>query len=245
MPRLERQGKGFALFLTEEEQKRLGIEEGKELEINRAKQGIWVISEGNREKKALPEKNELDVKIFDLLFKKSLSDGVEGKFESFLSEKELARFRELLAEGKIVNFKLSDKYKKGVYKIAGEKRKESENPEAQEKQIQDYSLEKDGFLVAKNEDRAKRISDDLQEDIREGRIKGIKSFDGNFYIIENDLLEKYREKACDTIRKKNSLALSELARNIDASRMLTRIVCEFLKEDGEIIEKRKELFETV
>ncbi len=245
MPRLKKQGREFFLAFSEQEAGELGLETGKEYDLGRAKQGIWVLSEKQGQEKPVQMEAIDDARIFDLLAKKNLSERVEGKFEKQLNEKELERLKQLLEEGKIIAFRLNEKYKKAVYKIAPEKKKESENANAPEKPIEEYSIDTDGFLVVKNEERAKRLSEELQGQIKGGKIKGMRSFDSHFYIIETALLEKYFGETCAIIKNSKSIILPELSQKLGISRMLARIVCEFLKEDGEIIEKRKEAYQIV
>jgi len=246
MAKLRQQGSDFSLSLSEREAMELGLEAEKEYELNKARDGIWVLSQKQSEKKEpVIIEPVIDGKIIELMKRKSLSERVEGKFEKLLNEQELIVFKKMLAEGKIIAFKLSDKYKKAVYKIALEKNKESESTATKEKPIEEYDLEKDGFLVVKNEERAKRLSEELKEEIKQGKIRGIKSFDGHFYIIESSLLEKYSDDTCTVIKANKSILLPELAQKLSVSSLLAKIVCEFLKEDGEIIEKRKESYQLV
>lgn len=187
---------------------------------------------------------EIDSKIFGLLKAKTLSERVEGNFEKLLSKEETSRLNELVKEGKVLAFKLNESYKKAVYKLP-EFKKESEAISAKDKLIEEYSLEQDGFLIAKNEERAKRLSQELSERIKNGEIKGIKSFDGNYYIVENALLEKYRAKTIGAFKEKKSLYLSEVSKILGISRTLAKIACDFLKEDGELLEKKKDLYQYI
>jgi len=124
-------------------------------------------------------------------------------------------------------------------------KKESEKKEAGEKQTGEYCLEKDGFLVCRNDERVKALSQQYREDIEKGNIKGIKSFEGTFYIIDGALYDKYKEKVLSAARAGDEVRLPQLAEKVGISSMLVKIVCEFLKEEGELIEKRKELFKAV
>jgi len=188
---------------------------------------------------------EIDSKILGLLKVKGLSERVEGNFEKLLNNEELERLKELVKEEKVIPFKLNESYKKAVYKLPELKKKESESIEAKDKAIEEYSMENDGFLIVKNEERAKRISQDFAEKIKSNEIKGIKSFDGNYYIIENPLIEKYRNRLIKEAKEKKSISLNEISSNIGISKTLARILCEFLKEDGELIEKKRELFQYI
>ncbi len=242
-----------------------------EFEIAKAKDGLFILIEKNATVKNETEKNavekigekakieeiakamekenakffEIDSKIIGLLKAKGLSERVEGNFEKLLNKEELERLKELVKEEKVIPFKLNESYKKAVYKLPEPKKKESESIEAKDKAIEEYSMETDGFLIVKNEERAKRISQEFSEKIKSNEIKGIKSFDGNYYIIENPLIEKYRNRLIKEAKEKKSISLNEISSNIGISKTLARILCEFLKEDGELIEKKRELFQYI
>ena len=234
----------------------LDIDSGKNYEVLKAQEGVYLLVEktgdgGKSAETAGESTGETDGKIFSLLREKNLSERVEGNFEKFLGKDELKRFKELLDGEKIIKFKLSEKYRKAVYKFPESKKpevmrkRESENANAGEKPLDEYSFAKDGFLVVKNEARAKKISMELSDEIKNGRVRGIKSFDGMFYIIENDLYEKYRPAMLQCIKEMGTAKIAEISSAIGISQTLARIVCEFLKEEGEILEKRKEVYRYV
>ncbi|MFA5361076.1 MAG: hypothetical protein WC290_01360, partial [archaeon] len=120
--------------------------------------------------------------------------------------------------------------------------KESKNFNAIEKKIEEYNLEQDGFLIAKNTDKARALSFEYEGQIKEGMLKGIRTFDGNYYLIETDLLEEGLVKIINMFREKKSLTLEETSKLINYSKTLTKIICEFLKEEGELLEKRKDQY---
>ncbi len=266
--------KHTVLILSEQESRDSGIELNKEYELVNAKKGIWLMVEtGNaketqpkpaeekpvekEEQKAKPKKSprevELEAKIVEMIDSLPLGERVEGKFEEKLSEEEKPVFEAMIKESQVVAFRLSNKYKKAVYKLAAEKAgaakdsgvKDAERTGAPEKKIEEYSLEKDGIMVIKNEQRAKSISARLSKEIKEGKIKGIRGFDGVFYVVEEELYKKYRELALKELRVKEKLALNDIAQKIGVSKTLARIVCEFLKDEGEIIEKSKETYQFI
>ena len=100
-------------------------------------------------------------------------------------------------------------------------------------------------MVIKNEQRAKKVSEELRQQIQDGKIRGIKSFDGLFYVIEDSLYQKYRQQLLQIINVNKKILLGERARKLGVSEMLCKIICEFLKDEGEIIEKRKESYHCV
>ena len=123
--------------------------------------------------------------------------------------------------------------------------KESESFDADEKRVDEYSLQKDGFLVFKNSENAKILSVKLKEDIEGGKIQGIKGFDGFYYIAETDLYLKHRANVLDAIKSEKGILLERIAEKAGISRMLAKVVCEFLKDEGEVIEKRKDSFQAI
>jgi len=235
-------GKSFAAALGDSELKALGIDAAKEFELLKIKNGIWILSEKENEKQLL-QIDETAQKIFGLLKKKSLKERVEGVFEKSLDEKELEKFEQLLKQGRIVRFKLDPSYKKAVYKLPEDqsKKKQPAKELVDKQNIEDYNLASNGFLVVRNEERAKRISEELEERIKSGEIKGIKSFDGSFYIIETGLLESLKEKVSAFLAQKKNCSMQEIAKALGIGLTPVRIACEFLKEDGTAFEKKKEM----
>lgn len=231
----------LVLVLSRKESAESGIEKDKRYDLSRLEKGKWLLVESGKTEE-IQKQNEAEQKIIGLIGDKKLSERVEGKFEKLLSKEELPVLKKMLDEGKVIAFKLSDKYRKAVYKLASEKKKESEQFDAKEKAIEEYSLENDGFLVVKNEMRARKISDEMKPQINEGRVKGIKTFEGLFYIIENDLYQRYREQMIEIIKANKKISLPELSKNMNVSATLCKIVAEFLKDEGEIIEKTKESY---
>lgn len=201
----------------------------------------------------VPQKEILDEEaqqVIGLIRKGKLSELVEGKFEEKLNEKQKTALKELIDMGKIFVFKLNETYKKGVYRVKDEEEANKELKleqtfDAIEKQLHEYDLDKDGFVVVNNQNKARELSQIHESQIKEGLLKGIKSFDGYYYLIKNEILEYYIKKAVITLNEKEEQLIEELAKNINASKILTKIICEFLKEDGEIIEKKKGTYKYV
>ncbi|HIH16736.1 MAG TPA: hypothetical protein HA252_04995 [Candidatus Diapherotrites archaeon] len=244
----------FALVLSEKEFNELGFEPNHEFEVVKAKPGLWVVvDKGVKPVDALDrETAELEKKIGGLLRGKGLSERVEGKFEKYLNNKELAHFQKMLKEKKIILFKLNESYKHGVYKLPEEieARKSPSAPQAPadpaaEKKPEDYSLETDGFAVLRNEGEARKASEGLRDQIRAGTIKGLKSFEGDYFLVRVEALAKHRKRLLDYLATKKLTGIENAAKDLNMSKTLIRVVAEFLKEDGEIAEKRKGLYQLI
>lgn len=241
-------------MLTSEEASML--EEGHEFELIPNQKGMFLlidkekINEKEAPKPKHEEKNaEEKEQVIGLIKKARLSDLVEGKFETTLDEKQKKALLSLVVEGKVFVFKLNETYKKGVYRVKDEiieeakrEKKESEDFNAPEKESNAYNLGADGFMIIKGKDGASRASHEFERDIKEGLLRGIRSFDGNYYLIQTDLLIPYLNKSVMSFAQKENQTIEELAQNLKVSKVLTRIVCEFLKDEGELMEKKKGIY---
>ena len=242
---------GKNISLTTDEAELLG--ECKEYELIPNQKGTFLLID----KELLKEKNEVKAKtlvsgeeekeqVVGLIRKGSLSELVEGKFEATLNEMQKKALLEMVATGKVFVFKLNETYKRGVYRVnentASEEKHEkkaSEDASAPEKPLEEYDLDKDGFLIVRSKDKASQVSYQYEKQIREGHLRGIRSFDGNYYLIQTTLLNDYINKTLLSMNQKTTQTNEELAQNIKVSKLLAKIICEFLKEEGEIMEKKK------
>jgi hypothetical protein len=192
------------------------------------------------------EIDEVELEVIQKIKTAKLNDLVEGKFELTLNTEQKKALEKLIKEEKIILFKLNETYKKGVYKIVEEKKeiinntpKESEKFNATLKAIPDYTLEKDGFISTTNTERARILSSEYKEQIESNNLRGIKSFEGVYYLISDALIEKHLKNLLNILEKEKEMTIEELAKKENISTELTKIICEFLKEDGELLEKQK------
>src|SRR3989344_1183839 len=167
MVEIQPRANAFALIFSEAECLRLGLDKGKEYELTKAGNGIWVLVEGNiaaaknqasmqqqvakQQTPAQPPMaiDEMEHKIIGLLRKTTARDRIEGWFEKKLTEEEKKKFGEMLTQGKVVRYKSSEAYRKSLYTLPA-KSAVQEKVENKEKPIEEFSLEQDGFLVVKN-----------------------------------------------------------------------------------------------
>lgn len=187
------------------------------------------------------ERTEKQEEVIGLIKKAKLSDLVEERFEKQLLEKQKQALLELVASGKVFVFKLNSSYKKGIYRVKEDEKvkRESEQFSNEKKALPDYTLEKDGFIATSNTERARILSQEFKERIEKNELRGIKTFEGTYYLIEMTLLEKHIENLLKIMQMEKQISLEELAKKENISTELCKILCEFLKEDGEILEKKK------
>lgn len=242
----------------------LGLPEKGEVELSKVETNTWLLTLPNAQKGLLESTTftltPIHQKVLRLLKTHRLPDLIEGRFERFLSGEELTAFQELLHTGKVLVVKSNPKFEKGIYRESSHATQMSRSfsPSSLpsplnvkkiitqtivvEKPMEEYSLLQDGFMIIRSDGAAKAASFDLQDRIRAGEIKGIKSFDGFYYIIENSLLEKYTHNVLSALKEKKESELPTLALSLAIPLILARIVLEFAKEDGLVIEKHKNLY---
>lgn len=252
MARLLVENKKIQADFSDEELKELEMENGTELEIIKAKKGVYLLLEkAPQEKKPVQVQapathvpDELEQKITELLKKSHPKDLVEGKFEKTLSKGELDKFQQMLAQNKVEKFKTNPKYIKFVYHL----KPQAEIPrtfEMKEKNPEEYTIENDGLMVFKNEALAQKLSQQYAEQIKNGTIRGTRSFTGFFYLIDSKLLEQTCGKVIETMKKNKLSSADDLSANLKITPMLARIACTFLGEEGALLEKRRDLFQII
>ncbi|MEM4626575.1 MAG: hypothetical protein QXF70_04100 [Candidatus Bilamarchaeaceae archaeon] len=103
-------------------------------------------------------------------------------------------------------------------------------------------LFKNGYLVA-SEKEALALLEKIKEQIKKGEIRGMKGFDGNYYIITLKLYNELSRKILKTLDKEKEI--SEIAKTVKVEEEAVRAVLHFLAEAGEVIEKRKNVYVAV
>ncbi|MFH0906421.1 MAG: hypothetical protein V1824_03730 [archaeon] len=103
-------------------------------------------------------------------------------------------------------------------------------------------FEKKRFAIINNLSLIEVFSRKYFSKVKSGEIVGLKSFDGNYYIIYLDLYTKIKDKIFKIIKSKKSILLSEIAKESKLDIELIKLAIEFLKEECIIIEKKKEVF---
>lgn len=270
--RLGRYGKEFSVNLSRKESAAAGLDTEGKYEFVKARPGLWVLLENAGQAAAggvgaagamvgaagaawakagaavKPAADTDEGNILSMLRNEDLAQRVEGKFEKRLDNKELKRFNEMLAAGMVEKFRLSPKYKKAVYRIPGEGGGQERETAAGGKHAQSdegLGLEKDGYISVKSENLARRLSEEFADQIRAGEIRGMRSFDGNFYIAKSEAYMKHSEGVLGYIQQKGEVGVEDIAGRFKLDPVLVKIICEFLREDAEITEKRRGFYKYI
>lgn len=204
--------------------------------------------------KPLSESNKEQIKnkIIKILQDKDFpfQDKVEGKFETFLKAEDLLVFNEMLKNKEITTYKQSEKYKKAIYVVNEEKpaivvptgtisSKQAIVEENADTIMKDFLKKK--YALIKSLATADKFSREFYSKFKNNEIKGQKSFDGNFYVIDVMLYNNTRKQILTSGLDKN-FSIEDLSKKLNKDTDLLKIAIEFLKEEGVIIEKRKNIY---
>ena len=97
------------------------------------------------------------------------------------------------------------------------------------------------FALIKSITTADKFTKEFYSKFKNNEIKGQKSFDGNFYVIDVYLYNNIRKQILSSGLDKN-FSIEDLSKKLNKEIDLLKIAIEFLKEEGVIIEKRKNIY---
>jgi len=248
----------FLNFENDKESQELDNYTNKDLEIKSINAKTLAFSV--KEKQNVFSKEDIKKKIIAIIQDKTLSfkEKVEGQFENLLKKEDQEIFKEMLKNKEIMPFKQSEKYKKAIYIVNDnlnrhiieskptqaksatiETKSKAPTDENADLVIKDFLKKK--HTIIKTQPIAERFSKDFFIKFKNNEIKGMKSFDGYFYVIDVNIYEKTRESILKSNLQK-SFALEELSNKLNKEEELLKITIEFLKEEGLIIEKKKNIY---
>jgi hypothetical protein len=150
----------------------------------------------------------------------------------------------------MVNVFKGRKYPDGVYNIKDNiypilRTNESPKPEPKEPEAQpdSPSLQNRGFLTLKDKGEAMRLSQKLHSEMKKGDVVGIKGFDGKFYVVTREYLEK-SEKAVNAILKEG-MDVQSIAEAAKMDAEGCSAVMKLMAEKGDVLEKKRGIFSPI
>lgn len=168
-------------------------------------------------------------------------------------EKELTEAERYILKGLekkgMVNVFKGRKYPDGVYNIkdniypvlrGGDAPKQE--PKEQE-QPDSPSLRNRGFLTLGDKGEAMRLSQKLNTEMKKGDVIGIKGFDGRFYVVTREYLEK-SEKAVNSVLKEG-MDVQSIAEAAKMDAEGCSAVMKIMAERGDVLEKKKGIFSPI
>ncbi|MBI5228939.1 AbrB/MazE/SpoVT family DNA-binding domain-containing protein [Candidatus Micrarchaeota archaeon] len=150
---------------------------------------------------------------------------------------------------------LNERVKKGVFSDLVKKLSLQDSPNRQAIRPNAYSretvernekkvLDSGGYLIIDNEAEAKRISTAFEKEIKNGDVRGVRGFDKRYYIVSMPFYSALSSKIRAVLATApcTSREISEAA---SESEVACLAVLQLMKEDGELIEKKKGFFSLV
>jgi len=118
---------------------------------------------------------------------------------------------------------------------------EEKNPESKDLIS---NLEKVGYMVVPTEEEANEVSKILENDIRIGNVIGTRGFDKKYYVVLSSFFVKESQKIIELL-KNGEATLQEICQKLNFEEEKAKALLTLLLEKGDIIEKRKNLFQLV
>ncbi len=241
---------GLAVVLPREIVELLGLKEGQELEFKHISGKVFALFPKETGKKPSEKKGkgltEEELKVLKKLNKIRFTERTPKKVKDVLTKEEWEVLKELLKKRVILKM-VHGKYEKsgGVYSISREyygmlkgveKKKEKDEVDA----LVDV-LKRDGFFSTKDQKIAEELAERLNTELELGEVAAVKSFDKTFYFVTNQALASVGDQIRKVL-KSGPLTAEEIATKLKKDPTLVKAVLEILRESGEVIEKRKNVY---
>ncbi len=253
--RVVKVGKRLALILPDDVIKELSLKDGSKLEVKHVHGNVYAIyPTPNEENKMMEEvveevlnKEKLGEDEITLLRKlKSIkfSDRTGNGLKKILNKNEFELLKKLMRRGIILHM-TSGKYKSkgGVYSISKSyfpliKTNKPERKEDENKLVKE--VESRGYLITKSLEEL----DNARHKIDSGEFVLVKGFDGFYYLIKSQLLSNIGNKVIDLL-KKGPMSLEEISVHLKRDKELVKAIMEVLREAGDVMERKKGVYELV
>ncbi len=105
-------------------------------------------------------------------------------------------------------------------------------------------LQSKGIIVLQTEAEASKVSLLLEQSIRHGQVLGTRSFSKNreFYILLRSYFDRYAQSILKKLRER-SYRVSDIAKELNISEDGARGILCILAENGDVMEKKREVFQ--
>ena len=225
--------KGYIVKIPENIAKDAGFKEGEDVDFE-VKENAIVIR-----KKTLTQK---EIEILKKINRIKFAERTKGKVASVLSSDEL-KILDGLLKRQVVLFYEGGKYKgHGVYSISRDYYQYVIEPKKEKRKnlIEKY-MGKKKYMIITDVNEAKNVLTQLESEIARGEVVTVRGFDKKFYVATKDVVDDVGSCLIAALES-GELTLDELAERCGVEKGLCKAVVEILRESGDIIEKRKELY---
>lgn len=102
-------------------------------------------------------------------------------------------------------------------------------------------LETEGFIVLQTEVEASSLSIAVEDSIRSGKVLGIRAFNKRFYIVLRSFFEKNSGKVIKEL-KGGPKSVTDIAKSTELNEDAVRAMLYLLSEQGDVSERRRDIF---
>lgn len=233
---LRRQGKGYIELPPE-------ILSCDELELFPLREGYYLLSMplGSKAEKKDTGLSETEKEVLRKLLRIRFDKRNPPYVSKVLSQEEMEIIKVLEKKGHVNLFK-GKKYRLGVYNINDRTYPLLKNaPEQPKERHSDlFSLLRTQGYIIIDRKGAFELSQRLRQDMKTGSVIGIKGFDGRFYVVTKEYLEKASAAIASVLKEDMDLASVSEASKLDADGCMA--VLRLMAENGDIIEKKRGVF---
>ncbi|MFH0986749.1 MAG: AbrB/MazE/SpoVT family DNA-binding domain-containing protein [Candidatus Micrarchaeota archaeon] len=219
--------------------KKLSIDAGDEIDFSAEGARIYISS-------GKPELSELDIALLKKLNAVLHKDRTSDKVNSMVSDEERARLASLLKKGALFTYLKEGKAFVGIdRKYFPYLSNDSAPSVAAKSGVVDpilAGLLSRGWLIAEPEE----VSDivyQIKKAGAENAVFGLRAFDKKYYIIVKDRLMQIEPKLVAGLSQEKSL--SDLSRAVSEPEELCKCALEVLKEQGLVLETKRDYFRAV
>ncbi len=183
-----------------------------------------------------PEETAVVLKVNSIRYYDRSRENVLNKIENW----EIPVFNNLFGKGILFEYTKQDKKWVGIDRKFSAEFFKREEPAKTSKDPMIAQLEKDGYMVIANEGEARMVNDKLKRAGLDKMVKGVRGFDRKFYLIMMEKLNDIEGNIIKALEKEK--VLDDLSKELKISKDLCKAAIEVLREDGTVIEKKRELY---
>ena len=214
-----------------------------EAELSVLKEGLYLLR--------LPERkrvSEVEIAVLRKLNSIRFEKRTPAYVEKALTEAERLVLKELERKGLVNVFKGKkdrdgvDNIRDSVYPLLKGKN-ETVKQEEPRKQPDPPGLLGRGFLTLNDKNEAFRLSQQLKQEMRKGDVIGVKGFDGKFYVVTRQYLQKSQAAISSILKEGMDVHSIASAARMDAEGCAA--VLRLMAENGDVLEKKKGVFAPV
>jgi bifunctional DNA-binding transcriptional regulator/antitoxin component of YhaV-PrlF toxin-antitoxin module len=100
-----------------------------------------------------------------------------------------------------------------------------------------------GYRIIENELEARNLSKRFEREIKSGLIKGVRGFDKRFYVVSMDFYGALSEKILAALEGETTV--KEISEKTGENEAACTAVLQVMKEEGDVIEKKRGVFRLI